>query len=90
MSTQRVLTSEAAAFCTARGRRVSVRTLQKLRLKGPDDPGQHGPRFFRDAVTGWCWYLESDLLDWVAELDARLVESARGDQPAGLARKRAA
>ena len=57
-------TAAAAAFCTQQGRRTSVSFLQKRRLRGPDDPGDPGPDFYRDSF-GRCWYPQSSLIAWV-------------------------
>ena len=78
-------TSEAALFCTANGRRISLRTLQKMRTRAPGDPGEKGPRFLRDPVTLHAHYLEPDLRAWIDELDRRLVERAPAPQPKQLA-----
>ena len=81
---RKMLTTEATRYCNARGRKVSPRTLQKYRLKGQDDPGEHGPRFLRDPATGWAYYLEADLLIWCEEFDRRLVERGPTPQPPKL------
>lgn len=77
-------TAAAARFLTEHGRQTSVRTLQKYRLKAPGDPGEKGPRYFRDTATGYCLYREDDLLAWVREREARLVERAPAAKPAHL------
>ena len=78
-------TAAAASFCTENGRRVSNRTFEGYRKKAPADPGEHGPRFFRDPLTQTTYYLELDLLAWISELDARLIERGRSQQPKELA-----
>jgi hypothetical protein len=78
------LTTSAAAFCSSNGRKVSARTLQKWRLRAPNDPGERGPRYWRDPVSGYVFYLEDDLRAWIAELDKRLVERAPSPQPKQL------
>jgi hypothetical protein len=67
----KLTTAAAAKFCTENGRRVSHRTLQKYRLKAPGDPGERGPGYMRDPVTGITYYLVDDLKLWIGELDAR-------------------
>lgn len=78
------LTSAAAKFCSENGRPTSPRTLQKYRRKAPDDPGEKGPNWFRDPVTGFAIYFEADLLAWIRERDERLVERAPITQPPQL------
>ena len=79
-------TKAAAEFLASRGDRVSYRTLQGYRTRAPEDPGEHGPRWFRDTATAECWYFEVDLLEWIAQRNARLIERAPAAQPACLAR----
>jgi hypothetical protein len=78
-------TYAAAQFCTDNGRKISHRTLQKYRTKGRDDPGECGPKFYRDPITGTTLYLESDLRKWIADLENRLIERGSMPQPAHLA-----
>lgn len=83
---RKMLTTQAARFCGEHGRSVSPRTLQKYRTRAPEDPGEHGPNFLRDPVTGYSFYREEDLLTWCRELDARLIERAAVPQSPALAR----
>ena len=82
---RRFRTKEAAAFLTALGDRISHRTLQGYRTRGPDDPGEAGPKWFRDPVTGDCVYFEEDLVTWKSARDSRLIERGTAPQPAQLA-----
>ena len=82
---KKFLTAAAARYCSEHGRSISHRTLQKYRTKGPDDPGELGPKFFRDPVTQATVYFETDLLAWITELDARLIERGRSQKPKQLA-----
>ena len=82
---RKLTTTEAARFCTENGRMLSHRTLQKWRTRGTKDPGEKGPRFFRDPVSGYAFYFETDLLAWIEELDSRLIERGHAPQPKQLA-----
>jgi hypothetical protein len=66
-------TSAAARYCTLRGRPTSAATLRKLRLKGPEDPGNHGPPFLRDPDSTHCLYEGNGLNCWVDEWVASLT-----------------
>ncbi len=74
---RRFLTKKAADYCSARGRPISFKSLQNYRCRGQADPGERGPRFFRDPQSGVCYYHEIDLDAWIAEFEKRLVEGAR-------------
>jgi len=75
--TRKLTTKTAAEFCTARGRPITAKSLQNYRIKGPEDPGEHGPKFYRDPVSGWVYYDEVELAAWVDGFKERLVEGAR-------------
>jgi hypothetical protein len=79
---QNFRTSEAAKYLSELGVTTSVSLLQKLRLRGPDDPRDRGPDWFRD--TKICWYSESALNEYVGRRLAarRFREPAR--QPVQL------
>lgn len=57
-------TGGAAGFATQLGRPTSPSYLQKRRLRGPDDPGDPGPDFYRDKY-GRCWYPRAAVISWV-------------------------
>lgn len=84
MPRQKLLTKQAAEFCTRNGRRITAKSLRVYRSKKSEDPGEHGPRFYRDAVTGRCYYDEADLEAWIVSFEARLIEGGRGRRPSWL------
>ena len=69
-----VTTQLAAKHCTQKGRRVSAGHLRKLRLKGQQDPGPHGPAWVRDPANGYCLYAVEELDRWVDEWKATLSQ----------------
>ena len=82
-------TQAAAQYLTEHGengRRVSGRTLQAWRRKGPADPGERGPDFYRDPQSGFCYYAKEDLDRWINERASRLVRRGSTAQPAWLDR----
>jgi hypothetical protein len=81
-------TSEAAKYLTQAGLSTSVSFLQKLRLRGPDDPRDHGPDFFRDNKI--CWYSESALNEYLGRRIAARQFRAPARQPLQLRRSEAA
>jgi hypothetical protein len=78
-------TKDAAQYCTSLGRPVSPATLRKLRLKGPDDPGNRGPAFLRDPNSDHCLYSDDVLRTWVDEWTVSLT-TAQIPRAAHLAR----
>jgi hypothetical protein len=64
-------TGAAAAYLTSRGVATSKSHLEKCRARGPDDPRDHGPDFWRDQ-KGICFYEKAALDRWAAvHLSAR-------------------
>ena len=74
-------TVEAAGYLRGKGVRRSKRTLIRCRLRCPDDPGDHGPDFYRDLSTGECLYFEADLDRYVEQKHAELEFRGRGVAP---------
>jgi hypothetical protein len=73
-------TSDAARFLTGRGKQTSVSLLRKLRTKGADDPGDHGPSWVR-APNGDCLYPVSSLEQYLADYHAKLRPMAAMEAP---------
>jgi hypothetical protein len=85
-------TGDAARYLDARGTPTSKSKLEKLRVRGAEDPRGVGPDFYRDP-NGVCWY-GGDALDRYAaeQLAARRLRAPlpqpsnfrgrRGDQAA--------
>jgi hypothetical protein len=88
-SARRLRTAEAAAYATGLGRNTSASSLRKYRLRGPDDPGEHGPPWER-APNGDCLYGVPGLDAWVAEYLSALRPAEPADQPSHLSRAQAA
>jgi hypothetical protein len=80
---QFLLTTQAAAYLRARGRRASASLLRKLRMKGLDDPGQSGPKWVRDPA-GYCLYRREDLDAYLEQWRAQLRPMAQHQQPERL------
>lgn len=70
-------TREAIIWCKSRGRTVSVRTLERYRCRGDEDPGEKGPDFIRDE-RGICLYPVQALEGWIAMWRARCKFRAPG------------
>jgi len=82
---QNFKTKDAARRLTELGHPTSASFLQKLRCRGPDDPRDKGPDFWRDE-RGQCWYGEADLQRWVgAKVSARRLRG-RAPQPEAFRR----
>jgi hypothetical protein len=62
-------TSDAARYLG-----LSASWLRKQRARGPDDPGQPGPKFIR--LEGACLYEVVDLDAWLEEAKRRSLEVA--------------
>ena len=82
-------TQGAAQYVTARGVTTSASLLQKLRLRGPDDPRDRGPDFYRDP-RGICFYGRAALDQYVADRLAQLAFRSRVSQPESLRKATAA
>jgi hypothetical protein len=85
MARRKFRTGAAAKFLAEIGEKYSPRTLQGYRLKGPDDPGEPGPKWYRDPITEECFYFSDDLLAWIDERNSRLVERSHVPQRKQLA-----
>lgn len=70
-------TREASLYCKSRGRAVSVGSLRRYRLRGPDDSAERGPDFVRDE-QGLCRYPVQALEGWIAMWRARCKFRAPG------------
>jgi hypothetical protein len=82
-------TADAARYLTEqRGHTTSKSTLEKVRARGPDDPRDHGPDFYRDA-HGVCWYDEDALDRYAAQQLAALKFRGAAPQPANFRPRRA-
>jgi len=68
-------TSAAAKYCSNLGRPASFSLLTKIRTKGQADPGDHGPEWLRDPITGRIWYRQTDLDTWVNAWKQRLAKT---------------
>ena len=79
-------TKEAAQYLTGRGVTTSQSKLEKLRLRGPDDPRDSGPNWSRDEV-GRCQYLQSDLDAYIAKRLAARQFRASAAQPENFSRR---
>jgi hypothetical protein len=83
-----VTTKPAAKYLTERGRRTSPSYLEKVRGRGPDDPRDRGPDFFRDE-RGICWYPTEALDRYVALSLAARKFRAPAPQPENFRREKA-
>lgn len=75
---------EAAKFCRENGRPVSKTYLRRLRFKGKNDPGTHGPAWVRNPDNGYVMYSTDALLTWIVEWEKSLAPSVQS-KPAHLA-----
>jgi hypothetical protein len=82
-------TREAAKFLVELGVRASVRTLARQRTRLEDDPGKHGPPWYRHE-DGRVSYFEADLMAYAAAQHRALTLRGPAEQPARLRRERAA
>ena len=73
-------TKKAAEYLTERGARTSQSLLEKFRTRGPDDPRDHGPDFWRDEL-GICWYPLEALDRYIAQRLAARRFRAPAQQP---------
>lgn len=76
-------TSQAAAYAASLGKPTSKSYLEKRRLRGPDDPGEKGPDFWRDD-NGRCWYPKDAIDAWVFAWKQRRKFRAPGQRPTQL------
>lgn len=69
-------TKDAAKRLTEHyGHPASVSSLKHARMRGPEDPRDRGPDFYRDPM-GICWYTEESLARYAAEkLSARRLRA---------------
>jgi hypothetical protein len=67
------------------GEEISVSSLQKMRGRGPDDPRDRGPDFFRDP-SGTCQYSKTALDDYAARRRSVRRFRAPASQPENLRR----
>jgi hypothetical protein len=82
-------TRAAVERLDALGVRSSIRTLARQRARAPDDPGDHGPAFYR-APDGRVCYFESDLQAYATARLEGLAYRGKADAPPGIRRQRAA
>lgn len=78
-------TTGAARYLSQRGVRTSTSTLEKLRLRGSEDPRDPGPDFSRDSL-GRCWYSQEALDSYIERRLADRQFRAPAAQPANLRR----
>jgi hypothetical protein len=81
-------TGEASLYLTKRGRRISKSRLEKFRQRGPEDPRDRGPDFYRDP-NGTCWYDEEALDRYAAAHVATLKFRATAPRPQNFRRDEA-
>lgn len=78
-------TRGAADYLTTNGLRTSPSLLEKLRSRGPDDPRDHGPDFFR-TPAGTCLYPVRALDRYLEHRLAALKFRGGAEQPANFRR----
>jgi len=80
---QNFRTGPSSKYLEAHGVEGSPSLLEKLRTRGPDDPRDKGPDFFRDE-KGRCWYPKYALDAYIAKRLAARQFRAPAPQPPQL------
>jgi hypothetical protein len=79
-------TTGAARYLNLRGIKTSTSQLEKLRLRGADDPRDRGPDFYRD-LRGICIYPRLELDKYAEARLAGLEFRAPAQQPKNFRRR---
>lgn len=77
-------TSQAADYASGLGKPTSRSYLQKCRIRGPDDPRDHGPDFWR-GEDGRCWYQKDAIDAWVFAWKQQRKFRASAQRPTSFA-----
>ncbi len=83
---QNFRTGPSSEYLAAHGVEGSPSQLEKLRTRGPDDPRDRGPDFFRDE-RGICWYPKYALDAYIAKRLAARQFRAAAPQPLHFRRR---
>jgi len=77
-------TQQAADYASSLGKPTSKSFLCKRRTRGPHDPGDKGPDFWRDE-NGRCWYPKDAIDAWVFAWKQQRKFRATAPRPTHLA-----